>query len=341
MNIRAKNVIYSLILVVSVFAVWKYRQKDTLDAIRLDGQTMGTTYHITYFDDGQRDFKVAIDSLLQVFNQSMSTYLPQSEVSIFNRSRSLKYNLPYFLPVLQKSKEVYEASGGSFDPTVMPLVNAWGFGPGDKFKPDSIQTDSILQFVGFDKVYFNTDSLWKADLRVQLDFSALAKGYGVDVVADLLRMKGITDGMVEIGGEVAAWGKNKKLGRHWNVGILDPASDYVNTKYLAEVSLKDQAVATSGNYFNQYQEDGASYSHTIDPVTGYPIRQEILSASVFAKDCMTADAWATAFMVMGHKRAIETLPHHPEIEAFLIYAEGTRLKTFATEKISPLIRINP
>lgn len=341
MSLRSKNVIYSLLLAAAVFAVWKYRQKENPDAILVEGETMGTTYHITYFDKGKRNFKTAVDSLLVVFNQSLNTYLPHSEISTFNHVPALKYTLPYFFPVLQKSQEVYKSSEGAFDPTVMPLVNAWGFGPGEKLEPDGIQVDSILKFVGFDKVYFNPDSLWKDDLRVQLDFSAIAKGYGVDVVADFIRAKGVTDGMVEIGGEVVAWGKNIQQNRPWSVGILDPASDYVNRKYLAQVALKDKAIATSGNYFNQYVEDGIKYTHTIDPSTGYPIQQEILSASVFAADCMTADAWATAFMVMGHRKAMDILQRHPELEALLVYSEGKQQKIFMTERIAPLIRINP
>ncbi len=341
MTLRSKNIVYSLLLAGAVFAVWKYRQKESPDAVLVEGETMGTTYHITYFDDQKRDFKTAVDSLLQVFNQSLSTYLSHSEISTFNQAPALRYTLPYFYPVLQKAAEVYTNSGGAFDPTVMPLVDAWGFGPGEKLRPDSVQIDSILTFVGFDKVHFNPDSLWKDDPRVQLDFSAIAKGYGVDVVAGFVRSKGITDGMVEIGGEVVAWGKNNKQKRPWSVGILDPASDYVNTKYLALVSLKDKAVATSGNYFNQYVEDGIRYTHTIDPATGYPIQQEILSASVFAGNCMTADAWATAFMVMGHKRAIETLQRHPELDALLVYSAGGQQKTYMTQRIAPLIRINP
>lgn len=340
MSPRWKNIIYSLILITTVFIVWKYRQSKIEAPVQIEGQTMGTTYHITYFDAKQRNLKDQIDSVLIVFNNSLNTYLPNSEITGFNTGRSLKFRLPFFLPVLEKSKEITEASAGAFDPTVMPLVNAWGFGPGKKMSPDSVQIDSIKEFVGFNKIHFNADSLWKDDNRVQLDFSAIAKGYGVDVVANFIKSQGIENVFVEIGGEITTSGKNLKLDRPWEAGILDPNSTYADQSYKAYVMLKNKAMATSGNYFNYYEENGKKYSHTIDPASGYTIQQEILSASVFAEDCMTADGWATACMVMGHKKAIEVLKNHPELDAFLIYTEGDKVASFATEGIKPLLKIN-
>lgn len=301
---------------------------------------MGTTYHITYFDSHKRNFKRDVDSLLVEFNRSLNTYQPESEISIFNKGLSITFRSPFFLPVLEKSEMITRESHGAFDPTVMPLVNAWGFGPGKKLTMDSARVDSIRQFVGFDKISFTQDSLWKSDRRVQLDFSAIAKGYGVDVVADYLTEKGIKNAFVEIGGEVVARGKNLKMDKPWETGILDPASTYFNRVFRAYVSLTDKAMATSGNYFNYYEEEGKKYSHTIDPGSGFPIQREILSASVFAKDCMTADGWATAFMVVGHDKAIELLGSHPELEAFLIYTDGPGTKTFATNGINPFLKIN-
>ncbi|MEQ8424672.1 MAG: FAD:protein FMN transferase, partial [Cyclobacteriaceae bacterium] len=241
----------------------------------------------------------------------------------------------------KKSQEITLASGGAFDPTIMPLVNAWGFGPGKKIKLDSLQVDSVKEFVGFQKVLFNSDSLWKDDPRVQLDFSAIAKGYGVDVVADFLKSKGMKNIFVEIGGEISATGKNIKQDRPWEAGILDPNSTYENQYYKAYALLEDKAMATSGNYFNYYEENGNKYSHTIDPASGYPIRHAILSASVFANDCMTADGWATAFMVMGHEQAIEVLAERNDLDAFLIFSEGDSIKTFVTATIKSSIKINP
>jgi len=340
MNNRLKNAIYSVVVALLIFGVWKYRQLNSFEPVKIEGKTMGTSYHITYFDKEQRNFKPQVDSLLVVFNQSLNTYLPEAEISKFNQGKNVTFGLPYFLPVLKKSEEIVSASSGAFDPTVMPLVNAWGFGPGTKINPDSAKIDSIMEFVGFDKIRFNNDSIWKDDARVQLDFSAIAKGYGVDIVAGFIKSKGISDLFVEIGGEISAMGKNKKLNKAWEVGILDPNSDYTRQTFKAYAQLHDKAMATSGNYFNYYEEEGKKYSHTIDPKSGYTIRHELLSASVFAGDCMTADAWATAFMVMGKDKAIEKLKKQPDIDAFLIYSTNDGIQTFATDGISTSIKIN-
>ncbi|MFZ1805842.1 MAG: FAD:protein FMN transferase [Cyclobacteriaceae bacterium] len=341
MNNRVKNALYSIALVLLVFVVWKYRQSNSINEIKIEGKTMGTAYHITYYDKESRNFNNQIDSVLAVFNQSLSTYIKDSEISDFNEGNSFQFNFPFFLPVLEKSKEVETLSNGAFDPTVMPLVNAWGFGPGKKLKPDSAKIDSLMQFVGLEKVQFNIDSVWKNDIRVQLDFSAIAKGYGVDVVANYLKAQGITDWFVEIGGEISAFGKNQRLDKPWEAAILDPSSTYENLINKAYVKLEDKAMATSGNYFNFYEENGQKYSHTINPSSGYTVRHELLSASVFAKDCMTADAWATALMVMGKEEAIKKLNQIGELDALLIYSTDSGIETFVTEGIKPMIKINP
>lgn len=343
MSNRAKNIIFSILLLVAVFIVFLYRRSNAPDPIAIEGATMGTTYHITYFDSKARDFKPSVDSLLKVFNQSLNTYLSHSEITTFNNGdSSLKFNLPYFFPVLQRSKEIVTATNGAFDPTVMPLVNAWGFGPGKQFYPDSVQIDSILQFIGFGKIQFNSDSVWKLKPHVQLDFSAIAKGYGVDVVSKFLESKGIENLFVEIGGEVYAKGQNIKEGRMWSVGILDPSSTYEDQKFKAFAILENRALATSGNYFNYREVNGKRYSHTIDPHSGFPVQREILSASVFAPDCMTADAWATACMVAGHDKAIEWVNAQKDIEAFFIFSgpDGS-VQTYATPGIKEKIIINP
>lgn len=341
MNNRVRNVIYTIILLTSVYVVYSIRKKPDEPRIAFAGRTMGTTYSVIYYDDRQRDLQASVDSLLVVFNQSVNTYLPDAEISRFNTGNSIRFQLPFFYPVLKRSKEIYESCGGAFDPTVMPLVNAWGFGPAKPLHPDSIQVDSILQFVGMDKILFNEDSVWKKERRVQLDFSAIAKGYGVDVVANFLKDKGIENIFVEIGGEVVTSGSNIGERRPWQVGILDPHSTIDNQSYIAYAQLKDMALATSGNYFNFRIEDGKKFSHTIDPDTGYPVQRTILSASVFAKDCMTADAWATAFMVMGERRAKEILNSRDDINAFLTYTqEDGSLGTFATPGIRDIITLN-
>lgn len=342
MDNRKKNIIYSLVLVAAMALVALYRKSNgPVEPMKIEGSTMGTTYHITYFDAQNRNFKKSVDSLLLVVNKSINNYDSSSEVSKFNRSsRGVKVSLPYLLPSLYVAKSVYEISGGAFDPTVMPLVNAWGFGPGKKFKPDTAQIDSIRQFVGFSKVALTRDSVTKTEPRVQLDFGGIGQGYGADVVTDFLRSKGIKSMLVELGGEGMAVGINEKSGKPWEIGILDPNSTYDNQFFKAYISLKDKSFTTSGNYFNYHIEEGVKYSHTIDPFTGYPSRKQILSASVFCADATTADAWGTALMVLGHEKAIKSLKLHPEIDALLLFSTPDgKVDTFATPGIRSLLKM--
>lgn len=311
------------------------------EPVRISGKTMGTTYHITYFDDQQRNFTGSIDSLLLVVNKSINTYDPSSEVSVFNQSKTgITFSLPYLYPPLMKAQEVYQASDGAFDLTVMPLVNAWGFGPETATNPDHHRIDSIRHFIGFDKVSLSHEGVSKTDPRVQLDFGGIGQGYGADVISDYLRSKGIHNFLVELGGEGVAAGRNIKTKKPWQVGITDPQSTLENQFFKAYVSLTDRSFTTAGNYFNYRIIDGKRYSHTIDPSTGYPADRNILSASVFSKDCMTADAWDTAFMVMGHERAIEILKRHPELDALILYTgKNGKIKSYVTPGIAPNIKI--
>ncbi len=342
MNNRWKNAIYSVILLITLFAVWKWRNSEIpIDPIKIEGETMATTYHITYFDSEQRNFKTDVDSLLLMVNLSINNYNPQSEVSVFNKSSIFHFKLPYFYPPLKAAREVYSYSDGAFDPSVMPLVNLWGFGQDKVIRPDSSKIDSIRSFIGFNKIHFNKDSIWKEDVRTQLDFGGIGQGYGADVITEFLKSKGIKNMLVELGGEGMAVGINLKSGKAWELGILDPNSTNDYQFFKAYVSLSDKSFTTSGNYFNYREVDGKKYSHTIDPSTGYPATRAILSASVFADDATTADVWGTAIMAMGHEKAIEILRKHPEIDVFLIYSTPEGLATFATEKISPQLKINP
>ena len=343
MNNRTRNILYSVLLFATVFAVWLYRSRQTPEPIRIEGKTMGTSYHITYFDDAKRDFKTAVDSLLLVVNKSINNYDPSSEVSNFNKSViGVGFSLPYLYPPTKKAEEVFHASGGAFDPTVMPLVNAWGFGPEKQMNPDSMQIDSIRAFVGFSKIRLTRDSIVKLDPRVQLDFGGIGQGYGADVVTDFLKSKRITNMLIELGGEGMAIGKNLKTNRLWEIGVLDPNSTYENQFFKAYVALQDKSFTTSGNYFNYREVNGKKYSHTIDPVTGYPAQRAILSASVFANDGVTADVWGTAFMSMGHEKAIAILELHPELQAILMYSvSGGKIETYITPEISPFVKLEP
>jgi thiamine biosynthesis lipoprotein len=199
-----------------------------------------------------------------------------------------------------------------------------------------------MAFVGFQNVNLTQDSIQKRDPRIQLDFGGIGQGYGADVVTEFLLSKNITDMLVELGGEGIALGKNLKTDKPWEIGILDPGSTYENQFFKAYVSLKDKSFTTSGNYFNYREVDGRKYSHTIDAHTGFPSERAILSASVFAQDGVTADVWGTAFMAMGHEKAISQLKQHPELEAILMYsAPDGKLKTFVTDGISAFVKLEP
>ena len=338
MNNQKKNIIYSLVLVAAVVVVWLYRdaasQADEGEGyIMLHGQTMGTSYNIKYEDAQERNFQAGVDSLLKVFNASVNHYLPASEISHFNRQDTLYFQSPYFYPVLKRSDEIYRSTNGAFDPTVAPLVNAWGFGPEGGILPDSVNIDSLLELVGLDKIKYTAQYVTKLKPSVQLNFSAIAKGYGVDVVADYLQKKGINNLMVEIGGEVRCHGKNPE-GDLWTIGIDNPS---LPGSMSATITLDNQAMATSGNYLNYYERDGKRYAHTIDPQTGLPVQHSVLSASVIAPDCMTADGYATAFMVMGLEEAQQVLANNPSLDAYLIYDIDGNIGTFATANLQEAI----
>ncbi|MDN5201861.1 FAD:protein FMN transferase [Fulvivirgaceae bacterium BMA10] len=338
MKILQKKRIYPIVLILVMFAIWKYRQSQPSQNFALTGTTMGTiAYNIKYIDPEGRNFKTGIDSLLTAFNQSLSTYISDSEISKFNNNTLLKFETDLFYPVLKKSKEVFNKTQGAFDPTIMPLVNAWGFGPDKAAVPDSTKVDSLRNLVGFNHLFFDEVSVCKLKKGLQLDFSAIAKGYAVDLVHDYLRNNGIENIFVEIGGEVAARGKGPH-GKVWTIGIEDPTKNEFERTLFTAVELENQAIATSGNYRNIRIVDGKKFAHTISPYTGFPIQQSLLSASVFAKDCMTADAYATAFMVLGMDKTKDILSQEKGIDAYLIFTnENGELEHFATENIRPHI----
>ncbi|MCC5937788.1 MAG: FAD:protein FMN transferase [Lunatimonas sp.] len=340
-----KNIIYSIVLLLVMFLVYLYRQNQPLPTKSgntdtktvLSGTTMGTSYRIVYLDEQRRDLQDGIDSLLNVFNQSLSTYIPDSEISRFNRSDTLVFELPYFYPVLSVSKEVFEATDGAFDPTVGPLVNTWGFGPEGAERKDSLGIQQLLQRVGFDKVQFDQHAVVKLQSDLYLDFSAIAKGYGVDVVAQYLSERGIAHYLVEIGGELVAKGTND-AGEIWKVGITQPDEEGQANELYSIVALDNKGMATSGNYRNFYEQDGQKLSHTISPFTGYPVVHGLLSATVLADDCMTADAYATAMMVVGTEASIALQQKVPGLEIFLIYNDGEgKLQSYASEGLKPYL----
>lgn len=333
--------VYGILLVALIFISSGSRQHFMVKPIKVSGVTMGTTYHITYFDSRQRDLKNSIDSILVLVNKSINSYDPSSEVCAFNKSKKgIAFRLPYLYAPLKKALEVAAQSNGAFDPTVLPLVNLWGFGPDKLLQPDSAMVDSLLSFVGYNKIKLNSDSVIKTDPRVQLDFGGIGQGYGVDIVAKFLKSRGIENFLVEIGGEGIASGKNISKNGLWKIGILDPNSTLENQFFKAYVSVENQSFTTSGNYFNYRTINGRKYGHMLDPKSGYPVQHELLSVSVFAKDCATADAWDTALMVLGHKKAIELLKEHPELDALLIFSsEEGKLETYITSGLKQSITI--
>ncbi|CAN5206748.1 FAD:protein FMN transferase [soil metagenome] len=334
-----KSWLFPLILLLAIVVVSIFRQNKAgsggLDIIEITGTTMGSIpYHVKYRDEDGRNFKAEIDSILVAFNQSLSTYIPDSEISRFNKGSVVKFELPFFYPVLKRSKEVHEKTGGAFDPTIAPLVNAWGFGPDKSRSPDKAKIDSLIDLVNFDSIFFDSKSVCKLKPGLMLDMSAIAKGYAVDVVADFLKSKNIENFLVEIGGEAVCSGTNERS-EIWAIGIDDPTgSGYGQQKPRAIVKLNNRAIATSGNYRNFYEVNGQMFSHTISPFTGYPVQHSLLSASVFAEDCMTADAYATGFMVMGIEESIKIVESDNSLDAFFIYSdENGDLLTYTSKGI--------
>ena len=286
---------------------------------KVSGPIFGTEYHITYQSD--QDLDKEIKEILEKVDQSLSPFNPQSVITKVNENQSVKVN-EMFTEVFNISRKVSEDTGGAFDITVAPLVNLWGFGFKEGSDPDPHSIDSLLQFVGYEKVTLGSDhQVRKSDPRVILDCSAVAKGYGSDMVATVLRRHDVTNYMVEIGGEIVTKGVNEKR-LPWRIGVNRPTDDPLQQSQELQTVLNvtDMAMATSGNYRNFYYKDGKKYAHTIDPKTGRPVQHSLLSATVLARNCATADAYATSFMVMGMDRARSVLEKHPELMAYFIYA---------------------
>lgn len=286
---------------------------------RNSGFIFGTSYNITY--QCAEDHKADIEMALAEVDASLSPFNDSSVITHVNRNEDVVLDR-LFLDVFRLAQKINEDTDGAFDITVAPLVNAWGFGFKNGVNPDEKAIDSLRQVVGFRKVRLEDGKIMKADPRVMLDCSAIAKGYGVDVVANLLRKIGIKNFMVEIGGEVVTSGVNPD--RHpWRIGVTKPTDDSlsVNNELQTVINVTDKAMATSGNYRNFYYKGGRKYAHTIDPKTGYPVQHSILSATVITNDCATADAYATSFMVLGMEKAKKILERHPEMMAYFIYSD--------------------
>lgn len=304
------------------------------------GEALGTSYHITYLSKHELDFQKEIDSVFMAINQSMSTYLPTSDISRINEGDTTVVVDSMFLEVFQLSKEIHKVTNGYFDPTVGTLVNAWGFGPGISLEMDSIIVDSLLNFVGLDKIMVEADNRIKKEKpEIQLDFNAIAKGYAVDRLAVLLDHKGIEDYLIEVGGEVIAKGSNRIKEKPWVVGVDDPQAEQDRSIKLA-IQIKDRALASSGNYrkFRLDSVTGQKYVHTIDPKTGFTKNSNILAVTVLSATCAKADAYATAFMAMELNDSQSMITRQQGLDAYIIYLdeEGTP-KEFMTPGFEALV----
>ena len=305
-----------------------------------NGFAQGTTYRIVYDDQAgmtPAELKSQVDKILNDFDMSLSLYQDSSVLSKINRNEPVAPD-QFFINVFRKSKTISSLTGGAFDVTVGPLVKAWGFGPDAVRNFEESKRDSLLSFVGMEKVDMREGLLIKSDPRIILDFNAIAQGYAVDVVTEYFDELGMESYLVEIGGEVRV--KGDKNGVPWRIGIDRPEDNNNNPgeNLQAIIGLRNRSLATSGNYRKFYVEDGIKYSHTIDPKTGYPARNQLLSATILADDCATADGVATACMVMGKDKTIEFLEQHAEFEGFLIYSDDSgNFRTWASKSLKKYI----
>ena len=283
------------------------------------GMIFGTFYQITY--QGSKDLQEDIETELLKVDNSLSTFNPRSVISRVNRNENVEVD-DMFARVFQMAEHVSAETDGAFDITVAPMVNAWGFGFKSGNMPTRSQLDSLRAIVGFHKVRLEGRRVRKDNPATMLDCSAIAKGFGCDVVAALLRKNGVKNYMVNIGGEIVTCGVNANR-MPWRIGVTKPTDDSlsVNEENQTVLNVTDKAMATSGNYRNFYYKNGKKYAHTIDPKTGRPVQHNILSATVLADDCATADAYATSFMVMGLDKAQAVLERHPELMAYFIYSD--------------------
>jgi thiamine biosynthesis lipoprotein len=298
----------------------------------LQGNAIGTTYSIKYITPNSTNFKLNIDSIIKVVNKSTSTYIPNSDISKINKGDTTIVVDAIFEEVFKKSEKIFFETDGEFDPTIGVLVNAWGFGPGTKINDlDSLKIDSLLTYVGFNKVSILNNKVKKLYPEIYFDFNAIGKGYLVDLIARQLETANIENYMVEIGGEIRARGKNQH-NEFWKIAIENPNEDGTRS-FATVVHLKNEAMATSGNYRKyRINTNGEKYVHTINAKTGFASESNLLSASVISKiDCADVDGYATAFMAMGLEKTKAFLEKHNELKVFLIYAdENSEIKTFTS-----------
>lgn len=332
MKKQRKIIFHSIALVLLIVAsVVIIRQNSAMPYQVNQGMVFGTFYKITYQHD--KNLQKEIEAQLKSVNDALSMFDKKSIITAVNNNEPVKLN-DMFVNVFKLAQSISEDTDGAFDITVAPLVNAWGFGYKSGALPSQQDIDSIRAFVGYQKVKLSGMRIQKEDARLTLDCSAIAKGYGTDVVARYFLREGIKNFMVEIGGEIVTHGVNPKR-QQWSIGIEKPVEDSLAMKSELQTVLRvdDIAMATSGNYRNFYYKDGKKYAHTIDPKTGFPVQHNILSATVLAKQCAVADAYATAFMVLGLEKSKEVLARHKDLKAYLIYDDNGKYGIWKSEGI--------
>lgn len=300
------------------------------------GYTQGTTYSVTYFNNGQ-DLQYQIDSLLLSFDRELSTYQESSYISKWNRNEHVPLEQPArFKEVLKRATEIHDETDGAFDVTVSPLMNYWFAQDWNTSEIDSSMVDSLLGQLGMQNVVLEGMDYVKMNPNTTIDVNAIAQGYSVDVLARYLESLGIFNYLVEIGGEVRASG-TKPGEESWLVGIDKPSGENLERQLSMSVKLNDRSLATSGNYRKFVEIDGQKYGHSLNPKTGYPAQNDILSATVLADDCMSADAYATAFMVMGFEESKTLIEKEEALQAVLIYSDGSEIQTWSSPSLEEFI----
>ena len=293
---------------------------------KISGLVFGTSYNVVY--NSPKNYKKEFDSIFKVLNTSLSTYLPNSDISKLNKKNQFVVD-HHFVNVYNTAKKVYNTTNGVFDPTIGLLVNAWDFGPEKNIKRlNKPKIDSLMAYVGFNNVLLKHDTIFKPK-DTYIDFNAIAKGYAVDVISNFLKAKHCNHHLVEIGGEIRTLGVNIEKEKPWRVGVEKPKFDGTQS-ILKAITLTNAAMATSGTY-RKFKIDryGQRYAHIINTKTGYPSKTNLLSISVITNNCMLADAYATAFKAMGVKAVKKFLESYPDIKVFLIYEENNSIKTLS------------
>lgn len=331
---------FFLIWLISLFAISSFKTA-AFETYRIRGFTQGTSYQITYYGEEQAVSKKQIEAILGSIDSSLSLYKPYSLISRFNRAQEGLEIDAHMSRVVRKSLEVSKETAGAFDITIYPLVQAWGFGAESIASlPDSATVQDLLKCVGPDKIRLQENYLQKEKPCVKIDVNGIAQGYTVDVLGEFLEEKGIENYLVEVGGEIRLKGRKKPGGERMAIGIEGPGGNE-SQPYPIQIVIRPEygAITTSGNYRKYVEADTAKFSHLVDPASGYPLSNEMISTTVWAKEAITADAYDNALMGMGIEKALEFAAQQKELEAFFIYlkADGSVADT-ATNGFYKLVR---